>query len=565
MKESALKLLAKGVSIIPIGKNKRPLIPTWVEFQAKRALPATVEGWYDTFPEANIGGLTGAISGFVVIDIDPRHGGSLDSLPKSALNTTTIKTGNGGYHLYYKYQKGITNKAGVFPGIDIRGDGGYVVMPPSVTDYEEDGKKVGGKYSVFKDVPMAVFPSEILGTVQGKGMDFDAIALGVGKGERNESAASMAGLILLKKFDRPDEAWELLQTWNNENDPPLSLSELKTTFESIYHREKKKQGEKMLEIHKDSFKFITFSELVTRSMVELDATNPLDCVSFGYDWLDDKLTGLFPGELVVLGGETGVGKTSFATNIIYKASVKNKSAILALEDRLNDYGIKAVYFALGNVRKKMGLKNYPWNAYRKNDIRDANYKKQRQDAEDAIKNDNIYFIEVQEQMNIDLLEAIVEDMISKDIKLFLVDHLHYFDLLRSDSSKADYIEHVMVRLKTLINRTGARMILIAHYKKLDGKKPSIDSFKDGISISQNANYIIHLWRDRTEGTDARLKTKIFIQKSRNPNGEASIEVDYNPDTNDYECVGYVPEKSWSAGGTQKNDFQLAMDKAVNDF
>ena len=70
-------------------------------------------------------------------------------------------------------------------------------------------------------------------------------------------------------------------------------------------------------------------------------------------------------------------------------------------------------------------------------------------------------------MSIDLLETLVYDQISKGIKLFLVDHLHYFDMSSKEDSKADYVEKIMVRLKTLLNKTGASMILIVHYKKLE--------------------------------------------------------------------------------------------------
>src|SRR5262249_15398402 len=93
------------------------------------------------WPEANIGIATGAISGLVVLDVDPRHGGD-ESLEQwktryghDFLTTVTSCTGGGGWHLFYTHpgqSMQIKNKVGLAPGLDIRGDGGYIVAPPSL-------------------------------------------------------------------------------------------------------------------------------------------------------------------------------------------------------------------------------------------------------------------------------------------------------------------------------------------------------------------------------------------------------------------------------------------------
>ena len=302
--------------------------------------------------------------------------------------------------------------------------------------------------------------------------------------------------------------------------------------------------------------FVPFDQLVDRSMVELDATDPTECIETGYEWLDDKIVGLFKGELLVMGGETGSGKTTFVTNICYKAAKRGiKVDMFALEDRLVDYGIKAVYFELGKVRKEKGYPhNYPWGEYRKNEIVDSNYKSLRQEAENRIKNSNLSFAEIFGQMNIDILEAMITQRVLEGTKLFLIDHLHYFDMMRTDSSRAEYVEHMMVRIKSLQNRTGARIILIVHYKKLEGKKPMLDSFKDSVAIPQNANYVVNMWRDRSE-TGNRFETVFYIPKARNPNGESTIKVNYDPDRNEYtdplDTFGTPQEEDKSEHWTEK--------------
>ncbi|MGH3370991.1 MAG: bifunctional DNA primase/polymerase [Nocardioidaceae bacterium] len=100
---------------------------------------STIERWWRHWPSANLAIRTGAVSGIVVLDIDPGHGGDetlsslLDehgSLPPGAV----VRTGSGGRHIYFAHPGGlIRNDAGrrFGPGLDIRGDGGYVVAPPS--------------------------------------------------------------------------------------------------------------------------------------------------------------------------------------------------------------------------------------------------------------------------------------------------------------------------------------------------------------------------------------------------------------------------------------------------
>lgn len=93
--------------------------------------------WWTQWPEPNIGLRTGMASGVIVLDIDTQHDGqkSLAQLEKdfgSLPTTLEVTTGGNDRHLYFKHPGGIIlNKVGIAPGIDLRGDGGYVIAPPS--------------------------------------------------------------------------------------------------------------------------------------------------------------------------------------------------------------------------------------------------------------------------------------------------------------------------------------------------------------------------------------------------------------------------------------------------
>ncbi len=138
VREAALAALARGWSVIPVlERTKRPAF-AWREFQARCARPAEVEVWLHHMPKANIAAVTGALSGIVVVDVDPAHGGD-ESLARLEAEigrlppTVEAKTGGGGRHLYFAHPGGhVANRVGILPGIDIRGDGGVIVMPPSI-------------------------------------------------------------------------------------------------------------------------------------------------------------------------------------------------------------------------------------------------------------------------------------------------------------------------------------------------------------------------------------------------------------------------------------------------
>lgn len=134
----------------------------WYVFplKANAKTPATKNGFYDavnTFEEAvalfskypgcNIGLRTGKESGVTVIDVDvkPDKNG-FESLGRKLEAVIVIITPSGGMHYYYAYNPDIktcTNYNGL-AGVDIRNDGGYVVLPPSSidgTEYKQEGER----------------------------------------------------------------------------------------------------------------------------------------------------------------------------------------------------------------------------------------------------------------------------------------------------------------------------------------------------------------------------------------------------------------------------------------
>lgn len=113
-------------------------------FKDASVSPAVITEWWRQWPTANIGITTGSRSGFVVLDVDPRHGGneSLATLQErySALPATLYaNTGGGGTHYLFSYPataapdilRNVTDLDGL-RGLDVKADGGYIVAAPSL-------------------------------------------------------------------------------------------------------------------------------------------------------------------------------------------------------------------------------------------------------------------------------------------------------------------------------------------------------------------------------------------------------------------------------------------------
>lgn len=99
--------------------------------------PERIRVWWETHPQLNVGIATGAPSGVVVIDIDPRNGGDvtweglLERNHAAAPDTARAQTGGGGVHLLFRYDAERLPHVATGKGIDIKGDGGLIVVEPS--------------------------------------------------------------------------------------------------------------------------------------------------------------------------------------------------------------------------------------------------------------------------------------------------------------------------------------------------------------------------------------------------------------------------------------------------
>lgn len=133
MKQLARAMLGyarHGWPVFPIQpRGKAPL--TDDGFKAATTDEAQLAGWWARWPEANIGFVPGR-AGLVVLDIDGPEGESAaQRLGLLAEPTLTIATARG-VHLYFRHPGGHIGNRRLAPGLDVRADAGYVLLPPSV-------------------------------------------------------------------------------------------------------------------------------------------------------------------------------------------------------------------------------------------------------------------------------------------------------------------------------------------------------------------------------------------------------------------------------------------------
>lgn len=199
---------------------------------------ATISEWWRIWPNAHIGIATGIQSGIFVIDVDLGKGGfdSIENYEEGAEwglpVTLTAKTGGEGRHFVYRMPTShiIKNAADWLPGVDIRGEGGYVVVAPS-------NHRSGGSYqwiSGWEDGPSDA-PAELVdyiaaasksGSSGGSGSgsvipEADDMLLGIAEGSRDHSLFTWA-CQLRRKLNNNRGAVEVLVLTAAANcDPPF--------------------------------------------------------------------------------------------------------------------------------------------------------------------------------------------------------------------------------------------------------------------------------------------------------------------------------------------------------
>uniref|UniRef100_A0A6M3LPZ9 Putative bifunctional DNA primase/polymerase n=1 Tax=viral metagenome TaxID=1070528 RepID=A0A6M3LPZ9_9ZZZZ len=163
MIDHALAYHRAGLNVMPVKPDKKPYLITWAEYQTKCTTEDSIRTWWKTWPDANIAIITGGTSGIVVIDADSETG--LVELDKITKNIRPTVKSPKGWHYYFRCDEPIGNAARFLPDCDIRGQGGYIVAPPS-----KNG--AGGGYKLLEPIEsVGEMPPALLNIINSSCMD----------------------------------------------------------------------------------------------------------------------------------------------------------------------------------------------------------------------------------------------------------------------------------------------------------------------------------------------------------------------------------------------------------
>jgi len=226
MLQTALSYVRHGWSVIPLKpRGKRPhfaLLPikldetgrTWQPYQARLPTEDEVTGWWQMCPNANIGIVTGEISGIVVLDLDGPEVAERREIP-----TTPISLTGNGMHIFFSHTGARSFRR---PGMDLKADGGYVVAPPSI---HPSGRRYEWQLGPFIEpatppqwLMELIFPREVehepppvrRGNTYGRAAlhgDLNALArtqIGARNNQLNRSAFSLGQLLAIGLLDRTE-------------------------------------------------------------------------------------------------------------------------------------------------------------------------------------------------------------------------------------------------------------------------------------------------------------------------------------------------------------------------
>ena len=221
--------------------GKHPRIGGW-QNQATTDV-ATIRRWWQKWPHANIGIVAGK-SGLVVLDIDPKHGGtdSLDQLIAEhgiLPDTREQITGGGGRHILFKHPGGqIQNRqdaSALAPGIDTKGDAGFFVAAPSLHSSEKRYQWDG-----LEDLGIAELPDWLKGILVGSSSNGEPnptpAAKKFGEGQRHAALLSYAGK-LRRTGCGLDEVLSALLDFNRQRcDPPKDEAIVRKLAEDVTRR-----------------------------------------------------------------------------------------------------------------------------------------------------------------------------------------------------------------------------------------------------------------------------------------------------------------------------------------
>jgi hypothetical protein len=249
--KAALSQAGNRKPVFPVKPGGKEPLTTHGHLDATTDL-SRITAWWNRYPGANIGIPTGERSGILAVDHDTYkdEAASLEEV-ETVLGPVSegvaIETGSGGRQYLFRYPEGlnIRNATGALPGVDVRGEGGYILAPRSVTK---------GVYTRLDDKPLPEPPAQLIEALTGPQRDAvkargitTAPSVGadgppIPQGSRDDTLARIAGRLHDGTRSLDDLTAQLLEINAQRCEPPLPDAQVLKIARSINGREPCKAG-----------------------------------------------------------------------------------------------------------------------------------------------------------------------------------------------------------------------------------------------------------------------------------------------------------------------------------
>jgi len=507
-------------STIPLMPNsKRPALESWTEFQTRRPTWGEIQSWWGNNSDNNIAIVCGRVSNLVVLDIDDpdKFEVALKAIGETLPDTPVVKTRKG-WHVYFRYPANrIVRRHDRLSdwGCELRGDGCYVVAPPSVVDgHRYHWAKRNGKLMALGKVPLSDPPDWLLDAFSVPFADADqnqtlspqtvlngstlsleqkqAIKAVLSpywhEGTRHNLALGLAGL-LAKAGIAKDEALKLLREIADEaNDREWRDREraLQDTFERLWRGETVVGFKRLEEVLGDQIakviaNIVQVQPFKNKSAIGLltlkEWDEKLATVTSG-TWLVEGL--LQAGWLLVLNARPKVGKSIVAVNLATALATSN-----AFLNRQTS-PCSVIYIDLERPLETLN----------------------RFKVLGALENPHIFV--PNERVGADMLDALHELVFEAQKRtdrpvVVFVDTLGDFikpALRQRKASINDYdaIADILQAVRDLALETGCAFVFVHHLRKAQSDEPSEVDVLGSTAIAGKFDVIANLHPDRTDAS-----------------------------------------------------------------
>lgn len=507
----ALEMLDYGYQVIPFSQDKNFFLVPWKKYQTQRVTEKELEEWWTRHPTANVGFITGELSGFTVIDFDVGSDGKITQEQMEIANklppTLTIRTPSNGYHYYYRYNAKIKQTSFKTLKIDVRNDGGLIGGWNNYCEYtkKETGTIVKGFYKVVEEKgrDMAELPEKLFEELfnvkkltpkeerEFESKDWTELP----ESYRNEYffkyAASLFGRKMKKaevvdyfklKYDKLQNKVDF--TWNEV----MNCIDSASKFEIIDSKNVDMSG------YKGEDELISSLD-IAKKVKEKSYT----LLNTGFEHLNEITDGGFlENDFIVLSGEAKSGKTDICMQLARNMEEYNP-VFLAMEDSIEDQ--------LARKFRKYG------------DIEKAKYL--------------TFQAKPKEGFNLDWVILKIKEGVQKvGSKIIFIDNLEWFE-----SKDANYAaqKEVFRALKSLCDEFKICIVLVVHIKgdasyAYGTRRPDVQRLKGGSHIYQMATKVLMVWRVKIAIKEDRIDagyTKIILALDRfSGNNDAEFSVEY---------------------------------------